>query len=203
MSEEIVEKGYDKIAEKYHSVRDRFSHEKELNEFMKFIPKNGRILDVGSGSGVPIAKKLIEHGFEVVGIDISQKMIELAKKNVPQATFIKMEMTNLEFDDASFDGLVAFYSIIHLSREKHSLLFRNFNRILKKTGVMFVCLGPAEYEGTEEYLGEKMFWSHYEPKKALQIIKDAGFTIIFDRKITSGEETHYWVLARKESTEKE
>ena len=194
--EKIVEKGYDKIAEKYQAIRLAFDHKKELDKFVSLLPKNARILDVGCGTGVPVAQFLFKAGFDITGIDFSEKMIRLARKNVSEATFLKKDMTKLDFETDSFDGLTAFYSIIHVPREKHSSLFQSFHRILRSGGVMLICLGPDEWEATDEYYGTEMFWSQYNPKKSLQLVKDAGFQIIFDSILVRGGEKHYWVMAR-------
>jgi ubiquinone/menaquinone biosynthesis C-methylase UbiE len=192
----LVKKGYDKIAEEYQIDRHAFDHSKELTEFAGLLPKNGKVLDVGCGAGVPVAKFLVEAGFEVVGIDFSEKMLKLARKNVPQATFIRKNMTKMDFADNSFDGLTAFYSIIHVPREKHSPLFKSFNRILRPYGIMLVCMGPDDWESTEEYYGIRMFWSQYSPEKSSQIVNDAGFEVISDKILERGKERHYWILAR-------
>lgn len=194
--ERLVKKGYDKIAEEYQIDRQAFDHSEELVEFAGFLPKNGKVLDVGCGAGVPVAKFLVEAGFEVVGIDFSEKMLKLARKNVPQVTFVRKNMTKMDFADNSFDGLTAFYSIIHVPRGKHSLLFKNFNRILRPDGIMLLCMGPDDWESTEEYYGIRMFWSQYSPEKSLQLVNDAGFEVIFDKILERGKERHYWILAR-------
>jgi ubiquinone/menaquinone biosynthesis C-methylase UbiE len=192
----LVRKGYDRIAEEYQADRYILDNRKELEEFAGSLPKNAKVLDVGCGAGIPAAKFLIESEFEVVGIDFSETMLKLARKNVPGATFIRKDMTELDFAENSFDGLAAFYSIIHVPREKHSLLFESFHRILKSDGIMLVCMGPDEWEATEEYYGTSMFWSHYDPEKSLQLVKDAGFQTIFDKILRRGKERHYWILAR-------
>jgi len=194
--ESIVRKGYDGIAREYHASRSGFDHSKELQEFAGPLPVNARVLDVGCGAGVPVVKFLVESGFDVMGIDFSENMLRLAKRNVPEAEFIKKDMTKLDFPANSFDGLTAFYSIIHVPREKHSSLFDSFHRILKPGGIMLVCTGPDEWEATDEYLGTTMFWSHYSPEKSLQLVKDAGFQIVSDQiRVRSGEK-HYWILAK-------
>jgi ubiquinone/menaquinone biosynthesis C-methylase UbiE len=192
----LVKKGYDKIAEEYQADRCTFDHVKELEEFASLLPKNARVIDVGCGAGIPVAKFLVDSGFEVVGVDFSEKMLRLARRNMPQTTFIRKDMTRLDFADNSFDGLTAFYSIIHVPREKHSLLFKSFNRILKPNGIMLVCMGPDEWEATEDYYGTKMFWSQYSPQKSLQLVKNGGFEVIFDKILERGKEKHYWILAR-------
>jgi ubiquinone/menaquinone biosynthesis C-methylase UbiE len=195
--EKIVEAGYDEIAEEYHATRDIFKHEKEIKKFIILLPKKAKVLDVGCGAGVPVAKTLVNNNFDVVGIDLSESMIKLARKNVPKAKFMKKDMTKLDFKENSFDGLTAFYSIIHVPREKHTSIFQSFHKILKTNGVILVSVGSEEWEGTsEDFHGAKMFWSHYSPERSLQIIKDAGFEIIFDKYIVSGGEKHYWILAK-------
>lgn len=194
--EKIVEEGYNKIVKEYQANRNVFKHKKEIEKFISLLPKNAKVLDVGCGAGVPVAKTLVDSGLDVVGIDLSESMLKLAKKNVPKAKFYKKDMTKLDFEDNSFDGLTAFYSVIHVPREKHSSIFQNLHKTLKPNGIMLVSMGSEEWEGTEEFHGAKMFWSHYNPEKSLQIIKEAGFGIIFDKHIVSGGEKHYWILAK-------
>jgi len=194
--ESVVREGYDRMAEEYHASRTKFDHRKELKEFVTLLPKNARVLDVGCGAGVPVAKFLVESGFRVVGIDFSGNMLKLARKNVPKAVFIEKDMDKLDFAVSSFDGLTAFYSIIHVPKEKHSSLFQSFHRILKPEGIMLVCMGPDEWEATGEYLGTTMFWSQYRPEKSLQLVKNAGFQTISDQILVRGGEKHYWIMAR-------
>jgi ubiquinone/menaquinone biosynthesis C-methylase UbiE len=194
--ESIVRKGYDEIAKEYDVERRRFDHGKELKEFSALLPKSARVLDVGCGAGVPVVRFLVESGFDVIGIDFAENMLRLARKNVPKAVFIEGDMNKLYFAENSFDGLTAFYSIIHVPREKHSALFQSFHRILKPDGIMLVCMGPDEWEATDEYQGTTMFWSQWSREKSLQLVRDAGFQIISDQILLRGGEKHYWIMAR-------
>ena len=194
--EKIVMNGYNKIAKKYNATRFIFDNSRELEEFASLLPKNAKVLDVGCGDGVPNTKFLVKSGFDVTGVDFSENQLKLARKNVPKATFILKDMTKLDFKNDSFDGLTACYSIIHVPKEKHSSLFQSFHRILKPQGIMLISLGHHEWEGTEEFYGAKMFWSHHSPEVSLQIIKDAGFNIIFSKYIVGYGEKHFWILAK-------
>jgi ubiquinone/menaquinone biosynthesis C-methylase UbiE len=80
----LVRKGYDRIAEEYQADRYTLDNRKELEEFAGFLPKNAKVLDAGCGAGIPAAKFLIDSEFEVVGIDFSETMLKLARKNVPE-----------------------------------------------------------------------------------------------------------------------
>jgi len=195
--QKTVRNGYDKIAKEYQADRYVFDNREELKIFVSLLPKNAMVLDVGCGAGVPVAKILIESGFEVTGIDFSKGMLKLARENVPKAKLIKEDIATLGFTKDSFDGLVAFYSIIHVPREKHRALFQSFYRVLKPNGVMLISMGSDEWEAVEEYYGTKMFWSHYRPRRSLQLVKSADFQIIFDKHILGGGEKHYWIFAKK------
>ena len=194
--EKIVEEGYNKIALKYHSERNKFESIIELRQFTKLLASGAKILDVGCGAGVPVTLFLVDEGFSVVGLDISEEMLSLAKKHVPKGEFLKADMSEMDFPDDSFDGIVSFYAIIHLPREKHAALFNKFHRILKPGGVMLIGMGKGEWEEIGEFFGEKMFWSHYSSEKSLELVKDAGFGIIFEEVLERGGEKGYWILAR-------
>lgn len=58
--EEIVRTGYDRIAEKYQTIRHTFDNKKELGEFASLLPTRAKVLDVGCGAGIPVAKFLVE-----------------------------------------------------------------------------------------------------------------------------------------------
>ena len=194
--EEIVRKGYDKIAKEYQADRHIFDNKRELEEFMSLLPRNAKVLDVGCGAAVPFIEFLVEYGCNVTGVDFSESMLRLARKNAPEANLIKQDVTRLGLKANSFDGLTSSYCIIHIPREKHSSLFHSFHGILKPKGVMLISIGSSEWEGTDEYYGTEMFWSHYSPEKSLQIIQNVGFQTIWDRISGSGGEKNYWILAR-------
>ena len=195
---EIVRRGYDRIAKRYHKQRDVYKSNALLRKFSKLVPKGSKVIDLGCGAGVPVAKFLANKGYKVVGIDFAEGMVKLAKKNVPEARFIKIDITKMKFGHNSFDGAVSFYALIHISREKHSEIYKSLHLILKPGSIILVNAGGSKareyYE--EDYLGVKMFWSFYGPKKCLSIIKNAGFSIIWSKLLRLGGERQFWVLAK-------
>lgn len=88
MSNQTVKAGYNKAAEEYlNKYRGIFNNNKHLDLLIEKLNPRARILDLGCGAGIPIDKYLIDKGFKVIGIDISEKQIELAKNNVPEGEF--------------------------------------------------------------------------------------------------------------------
>ncbi len=195
--DDIVRKGYNKIAAKYNASRDQFKNEMELEFFISLLPKGARILDAGCGAGVPVGKFLVDRGYSVTGIDISTSMINLARQHVPGAEFLEGDMTQLTFPANSFDGVVSTYAIIHVPKEKHATIYQNFYRVLKPGGILFFSTGPDAWEAIEDYMGTPMFWSHPRKETSLALVKQAGFEIIRDEVLERGGETHYWIFARK------
>lgn len=192
-----VKQGYDQCAKKYLEERGIFKNQKYLDDLVKKLRKGSSILDVGCGAGIPIDKYLIENGFDVTGIDISPEQINLARKNLPKGKFLIKDMSKIDFSMNSFDAIVSFYAIFHIKREDHQNLFNKLFFILKVGGNLLVTMGLSEWEGEEDFHGVKMWWSHYDSKKNLEIIKNAGFKIIYDKIDTSGGEKHLVVLAQK------
>ncbi|MFW9834716.1 MAG: class I SAM-dependent methyltransferase [Candidatus Thorarchaeota archaeon] len=201
---DVVREGYDRIADQYDEYRAPFSDEAELDEFMSSVKPGGHVLDAGCGTGI-VTRHLVDNGYQVTGIDISQKMLDLAKQRVPEATLKVGDMTALDFEDDSFDGLVSTYAVFHVPRTKHSVLFRGFHRILKKGGALLFSVGarPEPSDGVwewDELQSVPMYWSSNGPEKTVELLKSAGFEIIFTRSVETQTPTeiekHYWILAR-------
>ena len=197
---EIVRNGYSKIALKYHLQRNIYPNKSLLSKLVRHVPKNSKILDLGCGAGVPIDKFLVNKGFDVTGIDFADGMLKLARKNVPKARFIKMDITSLKFNPNSFDGAVSFYAIIHIPRSKHSMIYKKLHKILKPHGIMLLNASGTDTweEYSEDYMGVPMFWSFYNPKKTLQIIRNEGFKILWSNVLKLGGERQFWVLAENQ-----
>src|SRR5674476_989637 len=91
-------KAWNNAAQKYNDAKYN-----SLNPLVEYfcteLPKNGSILDLGSGTGLPFAELFIKKGFNYLGLDISSQMIKIAQKNVPSANFKELSMTDLNFEN--------------------------------------------------------------------------------------------------------
>lgn len=198
MLNDKVRKGYNKIADQYLQYRDQFKNNKHLDKLIELLPKGKTVLDIGCGAGVPIDSYLIDKGYCVVGIDISEKQIELAQKNVPQGKYERKDMSLLKDKEYNVDAVVSFYAIFHTSRENHLELLKKMYSFLNEGGFLLVTMGASDWVGTEnDFCGEEMSWSHYDAETNKKLIIQAGFTIVFDEIDTSGNEKHLVVLAKK------
>src|SRR4051794_28238518 len=104
----VVAQGYDRIAEIYlRRFGDSAVRQFWLDQLIARLPAGVRVLDLGCGAGLPVARDLRDRGFVVTGIDGSARQIELARDNVPGAAFIQADMTRAEFAAASFGAVTA------------------------------------------------------------------------------------------------
>src|SRR6185503_5256191 len=92
---------YDHIAEQWHAnFRGQAYVDRVLSyvdKVLEGLPPGARVLDLGCGTGNPIAKHIVQKGFSVVGVDQSRKMLEIARREVPEAEFIHGDMVEIEF----------------------------------------------------------------------------------------------------------
>jgi ubiquinone/menaquinone biosynthesis C-methylase UbiE len=203
-----VESGYDLMAEKYLTTRDPYDPLAltALEDLASFLPAAATVLDLGCGAGVPVTRWLADNGFTVTGVDVSARQLDLARKNVPEGTFLKADMTELAIAPESFDAVVAFHSIIHVPRTEHHTLLADVHRCLKPGGVFLTTMTVTDYEGRDEDWGgwgAPMVWSHYDRKANVAMLRDVGFEMHYAEPRTglgTGDaETWLWVLARKSS----
>jgi 2-polyprenyl-3-methyl-5-hydroxy-6-metoxy-1,4-benzoquinol methylase len=205
-----VESGYDLVAEQYLATKDREDPLalEALRDLASLLPRNAAVLDLGCGAGVPVTRWLADRGFAVTGVDVSARQLDLARNYVPEATFIKADMTEVTFAPESLDAVVAFHSIIHVPRTEHPALLGRIHHWLRPEGTFLATMTLTDYEGRDddwEGWGAPMVWSHYDGETNVAMLRGAGFGIRYAEPRTGGgtgdeSETWLWVLARKGAT---
>jgi len=205
----LVEKGYDHIAPRYlewnTSSPARMTY---LQTLLERLPAQAQVLELGCGAGVPCTQLLAQHA-HVTGIDISAAQIALAKQHVPNATLFQADMMSLQFSSATFDAIVAFYSIIHLPRAEQPVLIQRLTEWLRPGGCLLVNLGVANDPGSVDpnWLGAAMYWSSYDVQTNREMIHRAGLTLIEAEILCDDEDGELvpflWILAKKENAAKE
>ena len=206
---QTVESGYDRVAGQYLATKNPEDPLalSALEEMARDLKPNAPVLDLGCGAGVPATRWLAKRDFDVMGVDLSERQLELARGLVPGATFLKADMTDLDFGPGAFDAVVAFHSIIHVPREEHPALLQRIRSWLRPGGLFLATLTLTGYEGEDanwEGWGAAMRWSHYDAETNRKMLREAGFDLRYAEPRTSEDpggagETWLWVLARKGS----
>lgn len=201
----IVREGYDAVAERYltwsAAIPDA-SRARYTKALLDGLPAGVRLLELGCGAGVPTTRALAAR-FAVTGVDISARQIALAREHVPGATFIESDMTTLAFPTESFDGVAAFYSLIHVPREEQETLLACIVTWLRPSGLFVATMGVNDTVGDveENWLGAPMYFSHYDAAANRALVERAGLRILSAREETQEEDgqpvTFLWVVAHK------
>lgn len=194
---------YDEIAKKY--AKEFSKPSEHIEEFLALLPKNAKILDAGCGVGVN-AEFMASEGFEIVGIDLSKEMINIARKKFPQIDFRQQDIREIDSPPNSFNGIFASFSLIHIAKKDIPTLLKKFHKLLKKRGVIYIALQGAKSE--EIFVNgpfnpdKKFFLNIISFDEIENLLIDAGFSIIkkYKREPKSKKELNYlklYVIAEK------
>ena len=168
---------YDHIAERWHAAPRNYGARKYVELLLDRLAPGGRVLDVGCGTGEPVARHFAERGFRVVGVDESEKMLEIARRVVPGAEFVRADMCELSLD-GGFAAAIAWDSLFHVGRERHREIFRKLHGLLDPGGWLVLSAGGSGHEGfTSEMHGRPFFYSAHEPAETLLLLTGEGFTV--------------------------
>ena len=95
------------------------------------VKPGSRVLDVGTGPGY-VAAVCAERGATVVGVDLADEMVSLARKLHPGIEFRRADAEDLPFGEGSFEAVVGNFSILHLGRPERAVA--GFARVLAPNG---------------------------------------------------------------------
>ncbi|HEY3118062.1 MAG TPA: methyltransferase domain-containing protein [Chloroflexota bacterium] len=204
----IVAEGYDRIAERYAEWVANEVIGEVAPPYVAFlidnVPEHSRVLDLGCGGGGPTTRQLAER-FEVTGVDISARQIDLSRKEVPGAKFLQADMTDVEFGASSFDAVTAFYSLTLLPFGELPNLVERICLWLRPGGLFVASLSSSPDEGTvvPDWLGAPMYSSGYSAAENWLIVERSGLQVVAAEEGTiqqNGEPaTFLWMVARKPS----
>jgi len=174
---------YDLIAEWFDSSRgkaERLLESEYLDAMLPAIPPKGSVLDLGCGSGEPLAGYFIRHRFSVVGVDGAPKMIEMCKARFPEMTWIIGDMRSLDLDKR-FDAVIAWDSFFHLNQAEQRAMFGVFFNHLKKGGMLLFTSGPTAGETSGMMQGYKFNYSSLAPDEYRRLLAEHGFKLILHK----------------------
>ena len=177
-----VEHLYNTLAKEY---AETFSaeHEKKpkdreiLHRFSQEIGDRRPVCDFGCGPG-QTTKYLQNLGIEISGLDLSEKMLEQARRIHPEIHFLRGNILDLEFENDSIGGVVAFYVIVHFTEEQVGIAFREVFRVLQPGGIfLFTYHIGEETIHLDEFLDKKVDidFMFFTTDFIFSCLKDSGF----------------------------
>ncbi|QTC90961.1 class I SAM-dependent methyltransferase [Brevundimonas goettingensis] len=167
-----------------------------FERFMTALPPGGTVLDVGSGSGWPVAAALIERGFRVTGVEPSPGLRAHAAETLPAGEWLDGDMRTLDLGDRRFDGLLAWHSLFHLSPADQRIALPRILSHAADACVFMTSTGQKEGEVIGEWRGEPLYHGSLAAEEYRTIFAAHGFT---PNPIDPAEQDEYgnrWVARR-------
>ncbi len=131
---------YDEHAAEYAQKIESKIQWMEIKQFVNYLSPNSYVLDAGCAAGRD-SQILSSFGLEVIGVDLSQKLIELAREKLSNIEFVKADLLDLPFENSSFDGIWASASLVHLeTKAQVKRVLVEFERVLKHDGILYLCV---------------------------------------------------------------
>lgn len=148
-----------------------------IDQFLAHVPDGSHLLDLGCGSGRPIAAYLIERGYGVTGLDSSPSLIALCRERFPIEEWLVGDMRALDLG-RRFDGILAWYSFFHLHFDDQRAMFARFAAHAKPGAPLIFASGPQHGEAIGEWQGEPLYHASLAPEEYRRLLEANGFEVL-------------------------
>ena len=169
---------YQRHADAWDEMRDRSLFERPwLDRFASLLPRPAHILDIGCGAGEPLAQYFVERGDIVTGVDASPQLVQLCRGRFPNHDWLLADMRQLRLD-RRFNGLLAWDSFFHLSRDDQRRMFPTFRRLAAPKAPLLFTSGPSDGEAMGSFEGEPLYHSSLDPAEYRACLRENGFSVV-------------------------
>lgn len=182
------------------------NYDEETTDFWEQFPRtffdqftertNGSVLNIGSGPGRD-GSILQEAGQNVVCLDASQAMIEMSTSR--GLVSVLGDLLQLPFEDASFDAVWAYTSLLHVSKAEVAQAFKEIRRVLKPGGVFGLGLieGDGEIYRESTKVTMPRLFSLYQKEEVEEHLRNHGFKIEYFETFKPSSKNYLNFISRK------
>ena len=169
-------KSYNRIAAAWDEARATFGREREyFDALLDGMPAPASFLDLGCGTGRPIAEHLLALGHRVTGVDQAERLLALARERFREGRWIEARLEDYEPAER-FDAVVCWDALFHLPREVHEGILARAAGCLDPGGRLAITVGGSENPAfTDTMFGETFFYDSHPPERVLEILDALGF----------------------------
>lgn len=172
-------RSYNAIAEDWDAARATLSrHEPAfLDRLLIDMPLAGKMLDLGCGTGRPIAEFLLKRGFDVTGVDQAEGLLALARQRLPQGRWLQARMESFEPDE-TYDGAVIWDSLFHIPRAQHAPILEKIVDCLRPGAKLMLTVGGSAHPAfTDTMFGHTFFYDSLTPEQTVSVLTALGAVI--------------------------
>ncbi|OWU70574.1 class I SAM-dependent DNA methyltransferase [Marinibacterium profundimaris] len=189
---------YERQAALYDAARSRALFEaKWLARFTASLPPGGRVLDLGCGSGEPIARWFIAEGFTVTGVDFARAMLDIARGRWPEGDWREADMRQLELGE-TFDGIIAWDSFFHLRPEEQADCIARIAAHLEPGGAFLTTVGHRAGSEAGTVGNEPVYHASLSPAGYAQCLEENGMRLTGFMARDPETQDHSVLMARKD-----
>jgi len=189
---------YSRHADEWVRLRDGPLNPDErahLERFAAALPRKGEVLDLGCGSGRPIAGWLIGQGFQLTGVDASPALIARCRTAFPRHEWRVADMRGLDLG-RGFDGVLAWFSAFHLTAEAQAAMAAVYARHLRPGGVLMFIGGPSRGVTMGTWMGQPLYHASLEPSEYRAGLEQVGLIDIKERGLGTDGAARVWTARR-------
>lgn len=169
---------YQRHAEVWSRDRgDRLLEKAWLERFLTLLPQQPTVLDLGCGTGVPIARYLIDQRCRMTGVDASSAMITMAADRFPEHGWLVADMRSLDLN-RKFGGIIAWDSFFHLTQADQRRMFPMFKHHAAPRAALMFTSGPSAGEEIGSYRGEPLYHASLDSAEYRMLLHDNGFDVV-------------------------
>ena len=169
---------YERVALGYARSRDKSLFERKwLDRMLSYTPPPRRVLDLGCGSGSPIAQYLSDRRARITGVDGAAALLALFRQNLPQAQAIHADMRGLNLSQR-FDAILAWNSFFHLAPDDQRAMFATFAAHAAPRAVLMFTAGPAAGEPIGQVENQPVYHASLDPEEYTSLLESAGFDLL-------------------------
>lgn len=145
-----------------------------LERLMNNLARPAKVLDLGCGTGRPMAEILLRQGHSVTGVDQAEDLLLLARERLPEGRWLQAELETF-LPDEDYDGAVIWDALFHIPREHHESILRSVLRSLQKGSKLILTVGGSEHPPfTDTMYGQTFFYDSHAPGTVLDILRSLG-----------------------------
>ncbi len=196
---------YNKIAEDWVKDHNQDDWWKEgTDTFTSLLPQGASVLDVGCGGGIK-TKNIANKGFKVTGIDFSEKMIEIAKRELPELDFDVVDVYDVDKYPKTFDGIFAQAVLLHIPKARTMEVLEKLKSRLNDGGILYIAVKGIKDDGIEEKVTQEndygyeyeRFFSFYSPEELREYLQKLNMEIVCENIFKSGKTDWLQIIGRK------
>lgn len=196
---------YNRIAEDWYQDHKQDDWWIEgTDTFISFLQKGDLVLDIGCGGGDK-SKYLTEKKLQVVGVDLSEKMIEIAKREVPSSAFFVLDLNEVTKLEYMFDGIFMQAVLLHIPKKEIIESLKRVTKKLKEGGYLYIAVKEKRLQGVEEEIKVEndygypyeRFFSYFTLDELESYLQHIGLKVVFSKIKPVGNTNWVEIIGRK------